>query len=181
MPDQTRLPDRDGLFEEAMMGLLEALMNNDFSPPPPTVASSKSYMAVHGYITHLKEALLRFSKGEFDFQVDLKGVTAGYAKAIQSNIKHLAWQCQSVADGELGHRVDFMGDLSKAFNNMIESLVLQKKSFEETQRQMAALTQAMGEAEAALAKAREAASRHPYCALMAHPETDDDAEWDAVD
>ena len=43
-------------------------------------------------------------------------------KQLQSNLRHLTWQTQRVAAGDLEQRVDFLGDFSRAFNQMIEAL-----------------------------------------------------------
>ena len=67
------------------------------------------------YIQDIKETLLHFSKGDFDHASKQPGATAGFIKALQSNIRHLAWQCDSVAGGDLDPRVEFLGASSKAF------------------------------------------------------------------
>ena len=43
-------------------------------------------------------------------------------KSLQASLRHLAWQTQQVAKGDYNQRVDFMGDFSDAFNNMIQQL-----------------------------------------------------------
>ena len=43
-------------------------------------------------------------------------------KNLHSSLKHLTWQAQMVAKGNYDQRVDFMGDFSVAFNDMIMQL-----------------------------------------------------------
>lgn len=43
-------------------------------------------------------------------------------KELQANLRHLVWQTQQVARGDLNQHVAFMGDFSIAFNSMIDSL-----------------------------------------------------------
>lgn len=43
-------------------------------------------------------------------------------KQLHSNLRHLTWQTQRVAAGDLEQRVDFLGDFSRAFNQMIDAL-----------------------------------------------------------
>ncbi|HCX63040.1 MAG TPA: hypothetical protein DHU59_11480 [Clostridiales bacterium] len=43
-------------------------------------------------------------------------------KALHASLKHLTWQTQQVAKGDYQQRVDFMGDFSEAFNEMVEQL-----------------------------------------------------------
>ena len=43
-------------------------------------------------------------------------------KTLHSNLRHLTWKTQQVADGDLEQKVDFMGDFSTAFNSMTQQL-----------------------------------------------------------
>lgn len=51
-----------------------------------------------------------------------KGCVIGALKTLQSNLYHLTWQTQCIAKGEYQHRVNFMGDFSTAFNQMVVEL-----------------------------------------------------------
>lgn len=56
-------------------------------------------------------------------------------KTLHASLKHLTWQTQQVAKGNYQQRVDFMGDFSEAFNNMVEQLKRKQKiSLEEKSR-----------------------------------------------
>ena len=37
-------------------------------------------------------------------------------KSLQSNIKHLTWKTQIIAQGDFTQKIDFMGDFSVSFN-----------------------------------------------------------------
>jgi len=52
---------------------------------------------------------------------------ASSLKMLHSSLKHLTWQTQQVAKGDYNQRINFMGDFSSAFNNMIEQLDEQRK------------------------------------------------------
>lgn len=54
-------------------------------------------------------------------------------KHLQANLRHLTWQTQQVATGDLDQRVDFLGEFSTAFNAMIEAL-RDKRAAEEKAR-----------------------------------------------
>jgi len=43
-------------------------------------------------------------------------------KKLHANLKHLTWQTQQIAMGDYNQEVSFMGDFSKAFNTMTQSL-----------------------------------------------------------
>lgn len=104
------------------------------------------------YVRDVKETLKRFSNGEFDYAIKQPGSTAGFIKALQSNIRHLAWQCYAVADGDLDQRVEFLGELSKAFNRMTEALAAKQ---EEILSQQAALTKKTEELQIEVKKKEE--------------------------
>jgi signal transduction histidine kinase len=50
-------------------------------------------------------------------------------KQLHSNLRHLTWQTQQIAKGDLKQKVSFLGELSISFNNMIEAL-REKKQLE---------------------------------------------------
>ena len=52
---------------------------------------------------------------------------ASSLKMLHSSLRHLTWQTQQVAKGDYNQRVDFMGDFSLAFNNMVELLEKKQK------------------------------------------------------
>ena len=54
----------------------------------------------------------------------------GPLKHLQASLRHLTWQTQQVAAGDLSQHVDFLGEFSTAFNAMIEAL-REKRAAEE--------------------------------------------------
>jgi len=65
---------------------------------------------------------LCLSKGDLDSRLDVKGISAGCLKSLQSNLRHLTWQAQQIAAGDFSQRVDFLGEFSEAFNHMVRAL-----------------------------------------------------------
>ncbi len=57
----------------------------------------------------------------------------GPLKHLQSSLRHLTWQTQQVAAGNLDQQVDFLGEFSVAFNQMIAAL-REKNAAEEKAR-----------------------------------------------
>ncbi|MEI6061404.1 MAG: ATP-binding protein [Bacteroidota bacterium] len=51
-------------------------------------------------------------------------------KQLHSNLRHITWQAQQIAKGDLKQKVSFLGEFSIAFNTLIESL-REKKLMEE--------------------------------------------------
>ncbi|MDD3363032.1 MAG: diguanylate cyclase [Hespellia sp.] len=48
-------------------------------------------------------------------------------RALRSSLLHLTWQSQRVAAGDYNQRVDFLGEFSEAFNDMIHQLSIREK------------------------------------------------------
>ena len=55
---------------------------------------------------------------------------AGSLKALQATMNHIAWQAGQVTKGDFNQRIDFMGDLSQAFNEMTEQLRIKTEALE---------------------------------------------------
>ena len=70
----------------------------------------------------VQQFVLALSRGDLSQSMRMKGMTAGGLKALQSNLRHLTWQTQMIAQGDFTQRVDFMGDFAEAFNSMVRNL-----------------------------------------------------------
>jgi soluble cytochrome b562 len=71
----------------------------------------------------IHEFIIPLSQGELqDIRLPAKNFLASPFKELHSQLLHLTWQTEQVANGDYKQRVDFMGDFSKAFNSMIISL-----------------------------------------------------------
>jgi methyl-accepting chemotaxis protein len=70
----------------------------------------------------VQQFALSLSRGDLSQPLKVKGLTAAGLKALQSNLRHLTWQAQMIAQGDFTQRVDFMGEFSEAFNSMVGSL-----------------------------------------------------------
>ena len=118
----------------------------------------------------IQEFILALSRGDLSKSLKMKGITAGGSKALQSNLRHLTWQTQKIAQGDFSQRVDFMGDFSEAFNSMVQSLVDARRQLEERAME---LSQANEQLQAQLveiqrlqAELREQATRDPLTNLF---------------
>ena len=88
--------------------------------------------------TLLRVRQLTASLAEGDLAPDVRvvGALGGQLKTLQASLRHLTWQVQQVAAGDLTQQVDFLGDFSAAFNQMIQNL-RQARLIEAEQREMA--------------------------------------------
>ena len=82
--------------------------------------------AVNQIIEHnaeIRDFILPLSQGELSKNIPrTRNFLASPFKELHSKLMHLTWQAEQVARGDFNQRVEFMGDFSKAFNSMVESL-----------------------------------------------------------
>jgi signal transduction histidine kinase len=72
------------------------------------------------------------SRGDLQAPVPaVKNILASPFKELHSRLAHLTWQAEQVARGDYSQRVDFMGDFSRAFNAMVESLEAKERELRE--------------------------------------------------
>jgi two-component system cell cycle response regulator len=89
--------------------------------------------SVNRLVTALKESrrfILSLSEGKLDVEAPPRNFLVSAFKQLHSNMRHLTWQTQQIAGGNLNQRVDFLGEFSASFNTMIESL-REKKEIED--------------------------------------------------
>ena len=115
------------LTEQVISYLQELLKKSRVPEADAELSAIVGFEELRAYIQDIKDTLLHFSNGDFDHVIKQPGATAGFVKALQGNIRHLAWQCYAVADGDLDQRVEFLGELSKAFNRMTEALAAKQQ------------------------------------------------------
>ncbi len=101
---------RDSLFAPAPTAPGDAL------PPPPR---NEDVIQALEELRAFAEAL---AVGDLSKDLPLRGPVAGSLKALQANLRHLTWQTQAIAQGDLSQRVRFMGEFADAFNAMVERL-----------------------------------------------------------
>lgn len=72
------------------------------------------------------EALRRFAialgNGDLSHEAPARNHLLDPLKQLQASLRHLTWQTQEIAAGDLEHHVDFLGEFSIAFNQMIQGL-----------------------------------------------------------
>ena len=66
--------------------------------------------------------MLQLSKGNLDHDPPKANFLVSPFKDLHSSLRHLIWQTQRIAEGDYNQRINFMGDFSTSFNQLIESL-----------------------------------------------------------
>lgn len=115
------------------LDMLRAVIRGDslpWEPPMQGVDSIEWRRLVEDY-NAVHEFAEKLSTGDLSSELKVKGTLAGYLKTLQAHLRHLTWQVQRVAEGDLTQRVEFMGEFSIAFNKMTESLQQARKAEEE--------------------------------------------------
>ena len=94
---------------------------NDLPPSFGNVVKGLQYL--NETISETRIFAKELSKGNlFGTPPSQTNEIAASLKSLHASLRHLTWQAQQVAKGNYSQRVDFMGDFSIAFNNMIEQL-----------------------------------------------------------
>jgi diguanylate cyclase (GGDEF)-like protein/PAS domain S-box-containing protein len=123
VPSPDNLPpilDETALWLEIM---IDALRNS--TPPaewPETMANNAIWRALVEEIIEINQFTKLLADGNLSAELRLRGRLAGNLKALQANLRHLTWQVQQVAAGNLSQHVEFMGEFSTAFNQMTANL-----------------------------------------------------------
>lgn len=119
---------------------LGRVLRGDFStlclsvPPGPELSQLADL--IERLIASLREAqefITTLSQGELDAAAPPRNHLVAPFKQLQANLRHLTWQTQQIAAGDLNQKVDFLGEFSVAFNALTEAL-RQKHEAEEKVR-----------------------------------------------
>lgn len=89
---------------------------------PESLRGLKGIEDLHALLWDIRHLTYALGKGDLKYVCKGKGCVIGALKTLQANLCHLTWQAQCIARGEYQHRVNFMGDFSTAFNQMVVEL-----------------------------------------------------------
>lgn len=128
----------------AVIQHIDKLISNS-EPPllPPELADNKAMQEIHAKFLILREHLAGVLKGDLSQEVSARGYIAGLLKGHLANLRHLTWQVEQVAKGDFSQRVEFMGEFSKAFNNMTWQLDSTLTSLRNTEEALRKLTNSL--------------------------------------
>lgn len=101
----------------------DSLINGQKRPELPSeLTEDETASKLHEQLLELREIALSFARGDLSKEITIRGFIAGSLKALQANLRHLTWQVQQVEQADYTQRVEFLGDFSDAFNNMVVKL-----------------------------------------------------------
>ena len=150
------------------------------SLPEPFVNVGKGLLYLNDLISESKAFARELSGGNLNCEIPpTKNEMVSPLKSLHAMLSHLTWQAQQVANGDYSQRVDFMGDFSKAFNNMIMQLEQQRITNEDEKRKLIRVIEESTKAR------QEAEYNHDLMRLVNEAaelliETDDDDHVNAI-
>jgi two-component system, cell cycle response regulator len=108
---------------------LNCAVHGDFTPRTLTGSGeveidvlAESVSKLVGELKAAQDFISALSLGRLDVDPPRRNNLISSFKQLHSNLRHLTWQTQQIAAGDLNQRVDFLGEFSVAFNSLIESL-----------------------------------------------------------
>lgn len=118
------IEDSPYIHREVLIMILEHLLQKGSLPDDlPTFGDKdERLLELLKQFELVSKAAGEISNGELSADLPVKGAMAGNIKALQASLRHLSWQAERVAEGDLSQRVDFMGVFSRAFNRMTEQI-----------------------------------------------------------
>ena len=110
------------LLVSARMGLRSAPVPIDEIPDAlKQLATSANALAKD--VAEMSDVTGLLAKGKLEIEAPPRtNMFAGNIKQLHANLLHLTWQTQQVAEGDYTQSVNFLGDFSVAFNQMISQL-----------------------------------------------------------
>ena len=91
--------------------------------PPQFQNFGKGLLFFCNMVNDVKSLAKELAAGNLNCEVPPSGnEIAAPLKSLHASLKHLTWQSKQVAKGDYNQRVDFMGDFSEAFNDMVKQL-----------------------------------------------------------
>jgi len=113
----------------ALIEQLERVLRGDLTATPSLVSHcpeiallSDLIMKLTRQLSDAQEFVSALSRGKLDAAPPQRNHLVAPFKQLQANLRHLTWQTQQIAAGDLNQRVDFLGEFSVAFNSLIDAL-----------------------------------------------------------
>ncbi len=129
--DDLTLKKIKNIFDNLLLGEYPEsieIMRTDSPEVQELCVSANNFISKFNEATAFINAL---ADGNLEVEPPAKNLYISQYKMLHSNLKHLTWQTQQVAKGDLNQQVHFLGDFSAAFNEMIEALKEKRRLEEE--------------------------------------------------
>lgn len=125
---------------ELAAGVRHCLLTGKVPALSPALAANEDVAAIFEYLGTMQKSLTIMAQGLYSPAVPLRGYTGGILKSLQSDFRHLIWKAQQIAAGDFSQQIDFMGEISDAFNTMAKELEKAHTNLEDQKRHLARLS-----------------------------------------
>jgi signal transduction histidine kinase len=116
------------LVDDAIAGRIAVTMSPPGDVAPELQALTESLVKLLVNLEAMQRFSVALANGEIATDAPPRNILLGPLKSLQASLRHLTWQTQEVASGHLDHRVDFLGEFSIAFNQMIDALQMKQRA-----------------------------------------------------
>ncbi|KOA20013.1 cyclic di-GMP phosphodiesterase response regulator RpfG [Clostridium homopropionicum DSM 5847] len=106
------------------------------SNPPEEMMCIEGFERIYNSLLDIRKACMTIGNGELNYQIKSKGYLPGALKNLQASMQHLTWKTKAIASGDFTQKVDFLGEFSEAFNNMIEQLESSLNNYKAAQKEL---------------------------------------------
>ena len=100
------------------------------------VQNNPALRAVIDQLETIQQIILALANGDLEPEAKKNGSVIGALQALQANLRHLTWQAQRIAGGDLTQRVRIMGDFAAAFNTVVDNLTQSQQAVEGRAREL---------------------------------------------
>ncbi len=135
---------------------------------PPDCAYSEELQQLIDYLTDIRRFAGAMAAGDLSATTKQAGGLAGSLKGLHANLRHLTWQTQQVAAGDFKQQVDFLGEFSVAFNQMVEALALGRDELLAANAQLSFALEELKKTQAKLLQQEKMAAIGQLAAGIAH-------------
>lgn len=106
-------------LERDLAALSAVLRDRDLPPEPP---GDPRLRELFDALAEIRRFTLSLSAGDLSQPLPARSFVAASLKQLQSSLRHLVWQARQVAQGDYSQRLEFLGEFSDAFNQMVERM-----------------------------------------------------------
>ncbi len=110
---------------------LIAQFSKDNRAESPCANVAEKFGVLISYLREGAKFASALSAGDLRYEAPRNFYLFSDYKQLQSNLRHLTWQAQQIANGDFSQNVNFIGEFSDAFNKMIGGLREAQKTQEQ--------------------------------------------------
>jgi diguanylate cyclase (GGDEF)-like protein len=127
----------------ALEHIKKLLKDNAIPPLEGELADVLILQDIHQDLKAIREIAYSFSMGDLSPAIRVRGIIPGCLKTLQAHLRHMTWQVQMVEQGDFTQQVQFLGEFSTAFNNMVRQFDSTLKTLKEKEEALTALAESL--------------------------------------